>query len=132
MSKIIHLDDLNHYFQLIENEKRLILIDFSATWCGPCQNEMPAMQATATRYAGKALVIGVDQAEEAAVVRQFVDKLGISYPIPLDADQGVAHSYHVGGLPTTFFIDGEGVIGHMWLGEMNRITLAEAITKILP
>lgn len=109
-----------------------IILNFWATWCGPCQNEMPAMQATATRYAGKALVIGVDQAEAAPVVRKFVEQLQVSYPIPLDTDQKVAHSYNVGGLPTTFFIDSDGIIRHMWLGEMNRITLAEAVAKIMP
>ena len=119
-------------FTLSAHRGTPVVLNFWATWCGPCQNEMPAMQATATRYAGKTLVIGVDQAEEVALVRQFVDQVGVSYPISLDADQGVAHRYSIRGFPTTFFIDGDGVIRHIWLGEMNRITLAEAVAQILP
>jgi len=119
-------------FTLSAHRGTPIVLNFWATWCGPCQNEMPAMQATATRFAGKVLVIGVDQAEKVAVVRQFIKQVGVSYPISLDVDQGVAQSYQIGGLPTTFFIDSDGVIRHIWLGEMNRITLAEAVAKIFP
>ncbi len=119
-------------FTLSEHRGTPIVLNFWATWCGPCQNEMPAMQATATRYAGKALVIGVDQGEEPAVVQKFLKEVGVSYPISLDSDQSVAHRYNVAGLPTTFFIDSNGVIQHLWLGEMNRITLAEAVAKLLP
>jgi hypothetical protein len=49
----------------------------------------------------------------------------------MDKDNSVANHYNVKGMPTTFFIDGDGVIRHMWMGEMNRITLAEGVTKIL-
>jgi cytochrome c biogenesis protein CcmG, thiol:disulfide interchange protein DsbE len=119
-------------FTLSAHRGTPIVLNFWATWCGPCQNEMPAMQATATRYAGRVLVIGVDQAEAGAVVRQFVDQVGVSYPILLDADQSVAHRYNIGGLPTTFFIDNNGVIRYMRLGEMNQITLAEAVAQIIP
>ncbi len=109
-----------------------VVLNFWATWCGPCQNELPALQATAERYADDVLVLGIDQGESADLVQKYVDQLGLTFPIPMDADNAVANRYNVTGMPTTFFIDSDGIIRHFWMGEMNRITLAEGIAKILP
>jgi peroxiredoxin len=109
-----------------------IVLNFWATWCGPCQRELPALQLAAERYAGQVQIVGVDQGEDAAVVQNYVKQLGLSFAIPMDADHAVAHRYRVLGLPTTFFIDRNGVIRHLWTGEMNSITLAEGIARILP
>lgn len=113
-------------------ERTPIVLNFWATWCGPCRNEMPALQAAAENYRGHVAIIGVDQMEDKATVQAFVDELGITFPIPMDADGAVGERYNVRGLPTTFFIDRNGVIQQIWTGEMNRITLAEGIGKILP
>lgn len=78
------------------------------------------------------MIVGVDQGETAEIVRKYVNELGLTFPTPLDADNAVAHRYNVKGMPTTFFIDADGVVRHFWMGEMNRITLAEGIAKILP
>ena len=73
---------------------------------------------------------GVDQAEPPSTVQPYVDRLGLTFEIPLDAEQEVAQRYNVLGLPTTFFIDGSGIIRRVWSGEMNSITLAEGIAEI--
>ncbi|MCB0091244.1 MAG: redoxin domain-containing protein [Caldilineaceae bacterium] len=113
-------------------DSKPIVLNFWATWCGPCRNELPALQAAAAHYAGYVEIIGVDQMEDAATVQAFVDELGLTFPMPLDADGAVGQQYNVRGLPTTYFIDRRGVIQQIWTGEMNRITLAEGIEKILP
>ncbi|MEZ4662144.1 MAG: TlpA disulfide reductase family protein [Caldilineaceae bacterium] len=113
-------------------EGKPIVLNFWATWCGPCRNELPALQAASEHYAGYVEIIGVDQMEDAATVQAFVDELGLTFTIPLDADGAVGQQYNVRGLPTTFFIDRRGVIQQIWTGEMNRITLVEGIEKILP
>jgi len=115
---------------LAELRGKPVVLNFWATWCNPCQREMPALQATAEEYADDVVVLGIDQGESAAIVRPFIEEYGISYPIPLDTKFEVASLYNVRGLPTTFFIDRDGVIRHFWLGEMNRITLAEGIAKV--
>ena len=65
-------------------------------------------------------------------MQTFVDELGLTFPIPMDADMEVANDYNVKGMPTTFFVDADGVIRHIWTGEMNSVTLAEGISKIWP
>jgi len=108
-----------------------LVLNFWATWCGPCRDELPALQAASKRYVGQVQIVAVDQAEPAATVQQYVDELGLTFTIPMDTDNAVANRYNVSGMPTTFFIDADGVIQRMWTGEMNSITLAEGIDLIL-
>ena len=63
-------------------------------------------------------------------MQSFVDKLGLTFTIPMDADSAVGSNYNVQGLPTTFFIDRNGVVKRLWMGEMNSVTLAENIAAI--
>lgn len=109
-----------------------VVLNFWATWCGPCRAEMPALQQAAQRYAGNVTILGVNEAEDVATITPFVQELGISFPIALDAKQTIgADLYAVSGLPTTFFIDGSGEIRRVWMGEMNSVTLEEGIAQIL-
>lgn len=119
-------------FNLREVRGTPVVLNFWATWCGPCRRELPALQAAAERYDGEVLIVGVDQGEEASTVQEFVDELGLTFTIPMDAEMQVAHDYNVMGMPTTFFVDADGVIRHVWAGEMNSVTLAEGISRIWP
>ena len=107
-----------------------VVLNFWATWCGPCQRELPALQGAAERYDGDVLIVGVDQGETADVVQPMVDDLGLTFAIPMDRDGAVGQRYNVRGMPTTYFIDADGVIQEIWAGEMNAITLAEKIESI--
>lgn len=109
-----------------------LVVNFWATWCGPCRDEMPALQDAADFYDGRVQFVAVNQAEPADLVQPFVDELDFSIPVALDSEMEVARLYNVTGLPTTFFIDRNGVVRRVWLGEMNSITLAENIAGILP
>ena len=117
-------------FMLSELQGRPVVLNFWATWCGPCRRELPALQAAHEHYGQNVTIVGVDQAEAPATVQLYVDQLGLTFPVPMDADQDVANRYNVMGLPTTFFIDPEGIIRRVWSGEMNSITLAEGIEEV--
>jgi peroxiredoxin len=117
-------------FRLSEQRGQPVVLNFWATWCGPCQRELPALQNAAEHFGGDVVFAGVDQGEEAAVVQEYVDKLGLTFAIPMDAEGSVGLDYNVQGLPTTFFIDRNGVIRSLWMGEMNSVTLAENIATI--
>ncbi len=109
-----------------------VVLNFWATWCGPCRAEMPELENAARRYDPKVRIIGVDQGEAPKVVQEFVDELGVSFTVPMDSDMSVGDTYRIIGLPTTFFIDRDGIIRQIWAGEMNGIILAEAIAGVLP
>lgn len=118
--------------QLSELRGQPVVLNFWATWCGPCRNEMPVLEAASQRFAGQVAFIGVDQGEPPDVVAEYLQELGISFLIPLDSDMSVGDRYQVRGMPTTFFIDKDGMIQHLWVGEMNAIILAEGVAKIVP
>jgi cytochrome c biogenesis protein CcmG/thiol:disulfide interchange protein DsbE len=117
-------------FRLSEQRGKPVVLNFWATWCGPCQNELPAVQKAAAHFGDDVVFVGVDQGEKADVVQSFADKLGLTFTIPMDGDGAVGYDYNVQGLPTTFFIDRHGVVKSLWMGEMNSVTLAENIARI--
>jgi peroxiredoxin len=118
--------------QLSELRGQPVVLNFWDTWCGPCQREMPALQAASQRFEGEVAFVAVDQGESLEVVEEYIDDLGVTFLVPLDSDMAVGDHYQVQGMPMTFFIDAEGIIRHMWMGEMNAIVLAEGVAKIWP
>jgi cytochrome c biogenesis protein CcmG, thiol:disulfide interchange protein DsbE len=117
-------------FRLSEQRGKPVVLNFWATWCGPCQNELPAIQKAAEHFGDDVVFAGVDQGEKSEVVQSFADKLGLTFTIPMDTDGTIGYNYGVQGLPTTFFIDRNGVVQSLWMGEMNSVTLAENIGRI--
>lgn len=117
-------------FALSDLRGKPVVLNFWATWCGPCRNEMPALQKASEKYAGEVAIIGVDQSEAPETVRQFINELAVNFDILLDANNDAATAYAVTLMPTTYFIDAQGIIRGVHLGEMNSITLAENIAAI--
>jgi peroxiredoxin len=102
---------------------KVVVVDFWATWCVPCVEEMPSLQEFQDQYP-EIVVLGIDQNEGADLVRSFLEGKGINYPILLDANAKVAGSYKVFMLPTTFFIDQEGMIRFRHYGIMTPDQIA--------
>ena len=95
-----------------------VILNFWATWCPPCRREMPALEVIWQQHnRGDVVVLGVDQGESVAVVSQYVrQNVGVTFPLLLDRRQDVGDLYLVRSLPTTFFIDAEGIIREMRVG----------------
>ena len=98
---------------------KLIMLNFWATWCGPCRTEMPGMERLWQRYRDKGLVViavSVDEEMERRVAK-FVEILKLSYPIVLDAEGVVSDRYQVSALPHSFLINGDGQLIAKVVGE---------------
>jgi peroxiredoxin len=113
---------------------RPVVLNFFATWCGPCRVEMPHLEAASRRHAEDGLVVlGVDVQESAEVVQPFLDELGLSFPVVIDADGMVSDQYRIGILPTTYFIAPDGTIAREKVGFFtDEAMLAEELAYILP
>lgn len=113
---------------------KAVIVNFWATWCPPCRAEMPDFQAFYEENKDKGLVIiGIDQAEDARKVSKFLEEFEtkITYQILLDRRQKVSRDYRIFGLPSSFFIDREGVVQAVWPGFMNLEVIEKNAAKIL-
>ena len=100
-----------------ELRDRVVLVNFWATWCKPCEDEMPAMDRLYAnlRDEGFELVaISVDDGREE--VERFQERLGLAFPILLDPDKGVSQRYQTYRFPESFLVDREGVIVERYIG----------------
>ena len=101
-----------------------LLLNFWATWCVPCRQELPALQRFAGQRQGRWAVVGIDELEGAGDVRRFADSLGVAYPLVADQDGSVGRRFLVQGLPTTVVVDATGIVRRVHLGALTPELLA--------
>lgn len=118
---------------------QVVIVNVWASWCGPCRAEMPALQAVYTANQARGLVVlAVNSTVQDTVVdaQAFAGNLGLTFPVLLDLDGAVTHLYLVRGLPSTFFVDRQGVIRTVVFGgPMSQATVqatAEALLEAAP
>jgi peroxiredoxin len=113
---------------------RLLFLNFWATWCVPCKDEMPSMERLYQRYKSRGLVVlGLSVDRNGPAVAPFVKRLGLTFPIGLDPDMAVADRYRVRALPASFLIDRNGNTVAVALGarEWDRKAARDVIEALL-
>ena len=111
---------------------RPVVVNFWATWCGPCRHEMPFLQQVYEDWPGEELVVmTINVAESSSKVSQFMQSYELSFPVLLDSDGNVTQSYNVTGIPTTFFIDKFGFIEEIKIGSFQSQAEIETILSRL-
>jgi peroxiredoxin len=110
-----------------------VLVNFWATWCPPCRAEMPAIQRVYDRYRDQGFtVLAVDLQEDDAQVAGFAEEMGLTFPILMDRDGSVFARYRVMGLPSTFFVDQNGIIQEVTVGgPMTEAFIESQVTNLL-
>ncbi len=131
------LPDLNgQSVSLSDFQDKSVLVNFWATWCGPCRYEMPFIQEIFEdkEWSDKGLVIlAIDIGESPAKVREFMESNNFSFPVLLDGEEKIAEQYNIRGIPTTIFIDKQGLIRAMRVGAFpSKAAIEEDLTKIIP
>jgi protein SCO1/2 len=111
---------------------KVVLLNFWATWCGPCQAEMPLLQRWYLSEKAKGVVVlGVDQQEGRKDVEPFVRKVHVSYPLALDPDGVASAQFNVAGLPTTLVIDRQGIVRSFKPGVLDAAYLAAQLRSVV-
>lgn len=103
--------------RLAEQVGQVIFVNFWASWCGPCRQEMPELERLHQKYAPlgfKVLAINLDEQSQPA--EKFLDKLTISFPVLFDPENKVSRAYGVAAMPTSFLIDRDGRLRYLHKG----------------
>jgi thiol-disulfide isomerase/thioredoxin len=101
---------------------RPVLLNLWASWCGPCREEMPHLDAAAASHP-EVLVLGVAVEDSPGAARDFASEIGVSYPLAIDEDGLVARLYPSFGLPATYLIDSDGRIARTIYGQLSEAQL---------
>jgi peroxiredoxin len=118
--------------KLSDYKGKVVLLNFWATWCGPCNIEVPWFIDFEKRYEPHGLVVlGISMDDDWDAVKPYLEAKKVNYPVALGNDH-VAELYGgVGSLPTTFLIDRRGTIASMHVGLVSRATYQQEITYLL-
>lgn len=120
--------------RLSQYRGRPVLLNFWATWCAPCQGEMPLIQRASDIYRGQGLlVMAVNyQQTSASSMKAFLRKVDVHFPAVYDPAGQIAAAYGVNvGLPVSVFIDRSGKVSFIQLGQMSKSLLQQRLQPIL-
>jgi peroxiredoxin len=123
------------FFTLSDLRGQVVVVNLWATWCPPCRAEMPALQSAYQAYQDEGVVllaVNTTDQDSTASVESFVDEFGLTFPILLDFEGIASRLYQLQALPSTFFIDRDGVIQQVVIGgPMSEVTLETGIQALL-
>jgi cytochrome c biogenesis protein CcmG/thiol:disulfide interchange protein DsbE len=110
---------------------KAVYLNFFATWCPPCNQEAPAIDALARAYAGRGLaVVGIDVLENERKAASFRSGHHLSYPVVVDSGT-LRNQYSVNGLPVHVFIDRSGVVQKIVIGELSPAAMRADVERVV-
>jgi peroxiredoxin len=103
--------------RLKEQRGRVVMVNFWATWCGPCRQEMPQLNRLYEKYKSSGFVLlGVNVDDDAAKAAEVAAKLGVTFPVLLDTEKTVSKLYDLSTMPSTVIIDRDGKVRYVHRG----------------
>jgi peroxiredoxin len=117
--------------KLSDFKGKAVMLNFFATWCPPCRAEMPTMEAAYEASKDKGFVIlAVNLGEPNVTVTQFMEKMGVTFPVVIDENDRVSKLYDIVPLPTSYFIDKNGNVYAKTTGEIKKEQLNQLIQQL--
>jgi cytochrome c biogenesis protein CcmG/thiol:disulfide interchange protein DsbE len=108
-----------------------VWLTFGATWCAACVAEAPDIQASYVKFQPqRAVILAIFIREDAGTVKDYADRVGLTYPKVADPDTAIASAYRVYGIPAHFFIDRKGILRDIKTGGLSPEQMSAALTNI--
>ncbi len=121
----------NNTIDIAQYRGKPLIINFWATWCGPCWEEHPVLVANARMLQPNVQFLGVVFQDKEEKIQQFLNERGTAYPTLVDQAGKTAIAYGVGGVPETYFVDANGVIRAKFAGPMSGDIIQANLQKVL-
>lgn len=115
--------------RLSDLRDKLVVLDFWATWCGPCAMQAPILDRVARKYPDDVVVLGINVGEPPAIAKRYAEQKGLSYAILADTDGEVQSAYGASTLPTIVIVDRGGHITSVTQGVVRQTALEQAIRE---
>jgi len=116
--------------KLSDYRGQVVVLNFWASWCGPCKLEIPDLEAFYKEYKNQdVVVLAVGWRDTPDALYKFASDRGLTFTILADVSDAVGNKYGLTGVPTTFFIDKNGVIREMQIGAMNKAAMMSKLAK---
>jgi cytochrome c biogenesis protein CcmG/thiol:disulfide interchange protein DsbE len=118
--------------RLADLRGKVVVVNFWASWCGPCRDEAPALENVAQRYADQdVVVVGIAYTDTENNARAFMDEFNITYANGPDIGTRISDRYNIQGVPETFVIDRNGEVAHFFIMPIDEAMLSDAIERAL-
>ncbi len=115
---------LGQNLRLLEQRGQIVMVNFWASWCGPCKVELPHLNKLYDKYRASGFVLlGVNIDEDPRLAASIAQRMGLKFPILLDSDKAVAKRYDLGTMPSTVIIDRDGKVRQIHLGYRDGLEL---------
>jgi cytochrome c biogenesis protein CcmG/thiol:disulfide interchange protein DsbE len=110
-----------------------MIINFWASWCGPCRDEAPVLERTHRRHGSEVLVLGVNtQDRNRDNARAFLSEYNLTFPNGIDENSRIGINYGIFGLPETFFVAADGTLLYKHAGAVTQAVIDEQLERMLP
>jgi len=119
--------------KLSDLQGKKVILNFWATWCPPCKEEMPEMQEYYDEHQDEVEILAVnltDSESDVQTVSDYIEEYSYTYPIPLDKEATVSEEYKIFSVPTTYFIDTEGIVQQSRIGPMTYEFMDETVNSL--
>lgn len=127
------IDGKSH--NLADYRGQVVLVNFWATWCEPCRDEMPAIQRLSNKLAGKPFVVlAVNLDEPESRIRNFLSRMPLDFPILVDQEKAVTKAWKVRVLPMSFIVGRDGRIRYSLTGELawDHDSVVSLLAELMP
>jgi thiol-disulfide isomerase/thioredoxin len=110
----------------------VVVVNFWASWCGPCRREQPGLQRLHEHYGGQGVqFLGIDFKDDPAAARTYLDEFGVTYPSVADPSGRLAYEFRIPYLPATIIVDGDGEMRYLLLGAQPEEVVREKVDGLL-